>query len=184
MSKTKICAECGSEFTGRTSSTYCSAKCSLWGRIDRSGGPDACWPWKRSLNTDGYAARHVVIDGILTSPHRHVYRLHHGVDPGDLNVCHSCDNPVCNNPRHLWIGTQRQNLEDAIAKGRPIIAGPGVRNRNAKLSDELVRLIRSTAGNTTQLAQWVGVNRATINNVRAGRSWRHVADDDVPVAAE
>jgi hypothetical protein len=106
------------------------------------------------------------------------------VDAGDLNVCHSCDNPSCCNPKHLFAGTQRQNLEDALVKGRPIIAAPGERNRNAKLSDDLVRLIRSTAGNTAQLAQWVGVNRATINDVRAGRSWRHVVDADVPLAAE
>lgn len=184
MAKIKVCSDCGIEYTGTWKPLLCSL-CYFWSRYDKSGGPDACWIWQGAVDhKTGYGAITRKIDGIHTNPHRHAYRLHHGVDPGDLFVCHHCDTPLCGNPRHLFLGTQIDNWMDAVNKGRPMMAAPGEGNHNAKLSEDLVRLIRATAGNTRNLARRLGVSRQTILQVRRRRAWRHVADDDVPMAAE
>ncbi len=86
-------------------------------------------------------------------------------------VCHLCDTRPCVNPEHLHIGTNSDNIQDAIAKGRS-----GVRNR-AKLSDDDVRCIRAAArvpGFNKALAQQFGVSPQCISNVRAGRYYTHV----------
>jgi hypothetical protein len=110
-----------------------------------------------------------------TSAHRHAYRLTYG-DPGGLSVLHRCDVRLCGNPAHLFLGTHRDNWQDAVDKGRPVMAAPGEMNHNAKLSDDLVRMIRRTGGSRT-LARRLGVSRSTIMDVRARRAWSHVLDD-------
>lgn len=75
-----------------------------------------CWIWTGHKNTMGY--------GVLSTGHigqKYVHRVAYElwVSPiGNLNVCHSCDTPLCFNPKHLWLGTQRDNLQDALKKGR------------------------------------------------------------------
>src|SRR3954469_238435 len=108
--KEKICSECGITFVGRRQSRYCSSLCTFWSMFDKSGGPDACWPWKGYRNEDGYG----IVRGDLALKllpqigvkkrklaHRLAYQLHFEVDPGELRVAHECDNPPCGNPSHL-----------------------------------------------------------------------------------
>ena len=88
----------------------------FWSRVDSSGGPDSCWPWTLACNkVTGYG--HLYLYG-RSYAHRTAYELATGNDPRGLDVCHSCDNPICCNPSHLWIGTALDNMRDREAKGR------------------------------------------------------------------
>ena len=84
----------------------------FWDRVDKKG-PDECWEWFGQKNPKGYG--YVKPYGLT---HRFSYELHTGEKPGELFVCHSCDNPPCVNPAHLWLGTVTDNQRDAKAKGR------------------------------------------------------------------
>lgn len=82
-------------------------------------GPDDCWLWMSTKNAHGY--------GVINSnkrvqlAHRVSWCLEHALDiPGRMAVCHSCDTPACVNPKHLWLGTQRDNMRDAAEKKRTV----------------------------------------------------------------
>lgn len=84
--------------------------------IDRSPGSTDCWPWRGQLGGGGYGRVHWL--GHSLRAHRKAYELLVGPIPSGLHVCHSCDNPPCCNPAHLWLGTDADNLADMRAKGR------------------------------------------------------------------
>lgn len=89
----------------------------FWQRIDRGGGPDACWPWTGARCPSGYGR--VKILGRCRSPHRFALEWHiQDLVPTGLVVMHSCDNRLCCNPAHLSIGTYKDNAQDAARKGR------------------------------------------------------------------
>lgn len=88
----------------------------FWSRVDSSGGPDACWPWQGELNDNGYGR--LRFGGKMEVAHRVAYELTHGAIPAVRFVCHSCDNPPCCNPAHLWVGTAIDNLRDCVADER------------------------------------------------------------------
>lgn len=99
----------------------------FWGSVDKRGEDD-CWHWTRGRNTKGYGLVHVKslpedyertgrMATQLTA-HRVAYYLSRGdMNPADY-ICHTCDNPSCCNPAHLWLGSQQDNVNDMIAKGR------------------------------------------------------------------
>jgi hypothetical protein len=79
---------------------------------------DGCWEWQGSLNRLGYG-RFTNFDGRRDwLAHRLSYRLFIGEFDEELRVCHSCDNPRCVNPNHLFLGTAKDNTQDSIRKGR------------------------------------------------------------------
>jgi hypothetical protein len=141
----------------------------FWKSVDTSAGYDACWPWKGTLLLGGYGA--VTFLGRRTKVHRIAYELDTGdVIPDGLNALHSCDNPPCCNPRHIFPGTQRRNIEDMHAKGR---AGDcrnfGEKHGRAKLTDAEVEAIRSEYmnGGLTQakLAEMYGVGQSQVSRI-------------------
>lgn len=86
----------------------------FWSRVDRSGGPDACWPM---LGTRGDYGR-VLSGGRRVGAHRWAWEQAHGPIPVGMVVMHGCDNPPCVNVAHLSLGTQMENIADRVRKGR------------------------------------------------------------------
>lgn len=88
---------------------------SFWANVDKSRGPDACWPWTKGKARHGYGK--ATYQGRTVTAHRLAWELVNGPIPEGKYICHSCDNPPCCNPAHLWLGTAMDNQADAKAKG-------------------------------------------------------------------
>lgn len=86
----------------------------LWARTTKTEG---CWLWDGSRNRDGYGTIGNGNTGSMLT-HRAAWIVTNGPIPAGLNVCHSCDNPRCVRPDHLFLGTQYDNIQDCYAKGR------------------------------------------------------------------
>lgn len=76
-----------------------------------------CWEWQGGTNNIGYG---FIRDGDrMRTAHRVSYEVHNNTKiPKYMCVCHTCDNPLCVNPQHLWLGTRKQNYDDMVSKGR------------------------------------------------------------------
>ena len=85
----------------------------FWAKVDKSGD---CWLWTASKTKEGYG--YFRFDGAMRKAHRMSWLLTNGEIPEGMLVCHTCDNPSCVNPKHLWLGTNRDNMDDMNAKGR------------------------------------------------------------------
>lgn len=138
--------------------------------LDKSDGPDACWPWQGTVNGGGYG-KMTVTTGLRRYAHRVSWELVNGPIPKGLNVLHHCDNPPCCNPAHLWIGTQRDNMNDKVSKGRH---DRGETHPYAVLSAAKVIEIRASSLAQAKLAEKFGVSRQTIGDARTGRTWKHI----------
>lgn len=89
----------------------------FWSKVDKRG-PDECWPWTGARSVTGYGMLSVPGLQAPVQAHRVACGLATGSVQDGRYVCHSCDNPGCCNPAHLWIGTHRENMHDMHAKGR------------------------------------------------------------------
>lgn len=133
-----------------------------------------CWEWVGHFYENGYGRVHY--KGKHERAHRLSYLFHKGPITNNLLVCHTCDNPKCINPDHLFLGTNKDNMDDADAKGRYHQKfQPGGIPPNSKFTKEEVRFIRSQVNVPAEiLALRYNVSISTIKNIKAGRSFKNV----------
>lgn len=137
------------------------------------GAPDECWEWQGTRDAVGGYGMIRTKTGSLGA-HRLAYQLAYGPILPGLAVCHSCDNRLCVNPNHLFLGTAGDNMRDRTAKGR---AAKGEQNGRAKLTAPQVRAIRelhAAGASLNSLAKRFGVGRPTITGIVRGTKWVHV----------
>jgi hypothetical protein len=148
----------------------------FWSRVDRTD-EHGCWEWQAGKFSTGYGCFRIN-DGAYYAT-RVAYFLTNKQQPGQLNVCHNCDNPACCNPSHLFLGTHRDNVADRDQKGRQRTLA-GEQHWNVKLTEHNVRVIRRLAidrhryGVQAELARIFGVSREAIRDILSGKKWRHV----------
>jgi hypothetical protein len=146
----------------------------FWAKVDR-GATDVCWAWGACLDHKGYGMFR--LRNRMPHAHRIAWMLTRGAIPDGLQVLHKCDNRVCCNPAHLFLGTNAQNVADRVAKGRSN-RPRGTRNPKAKLDELGVREIRRRllAGDArSAIARAHGVSKRTVWSIHKGETWRHVA---------
>ena len=140
----------------------------FWRKVNRGVGRDDCWTWTGSkCGRDGYGGFSVARgkprgQQAPKYAHRAAYELTHGPIPAGLSILHRCDNPICVNPAHLFLGTQADNMKDAAAKGRLHVPRP----RGQKLSAAQLREIDALyAGGATQvaIATHLGVSKGFVS---------------------
>jgi hypothetical protein len=144
----------------------------FWKKVNCSGGPDACWPWAGHIGENGYGI--VGINGRQYKAHRVSYFIEHGRIDNDRLVLHRCDVRACVNPAHLFLGTPKDNSQDAVRKGRNTKLY-GEQNGKAKLTRAAVLSIRRICkrGGVYQktVAKQFSVSEATVSYVVNGGRW-------------
>lgn len=149
---------------------------------------DECWLWTAAKTKRmGHGYFNVKLNGQFKQIGAHkVSLMIQGISiPQGMVVMHICDNPGCVNPRHLQVGTYKDNYQDMVNKGRgnPV---KGQRQHKATVTDEIARKIKSEAimlsrpgktsykTNFNELAKKYNVPRDTINNIAKGKTWKHI----------
>jgi hypothetical protein len=133
----------------------------------------ACIEWTGAVSSNGYGSRWFC--GKHQSTHRVAWIEANGEIPEGMVVCHACDNKLCVNLEHLFLGTQADNVADMMAKGRgsppPINRMYGERHPQAKLTWSDVEMIHRSDASGASLARQLGVSAETVKRVRRGEAW-------------
>lgn len=139
----------------------------FWRRVKKTS---SCWLWTGSRWDNGYGR--LMVGNKRRKAHRIAFLMATGTLPQDKVVCHTCDNPGCVNPNHLFLGTNADNSADQKSKNRHTA---GVRNGRAILNDTKVKKIRHNRHLTgSYLAAKYGCSEQTISAIRNRIIWKHI----------
>lgn len=141
--------------------------------VDRSSGPDGCWPWRIHRDPKGYGTMKVRRRNLFA--HRIAFTVANDRAPSSSElVLHRCDNPPCCNPRHLFLGTQADNMADMWSKGRGArLSGEQHSRARLTLPDVIeIRRLRAEGWSTPRLAKRFGLNNAYVWRLVRGEYWR------------
>jgi len=159
--KPRGCPKCGGQQLSRGER--------FWANVIIPNDPELCWVWL------GYGNRYgqLMVDGQMILAHRLSWEIHNGEIPDGMNVLHTCDNPPCTNPKHLFLGTHLDNMKDMAAKGRHGVAGK--RGPNAMHSrDDVVEIGKLLKAGISQkeIADRFGCSCGSISAISTGRTYR------------
>jgi len=157
-------------------------------KVDKNA-PNGCWEWTAGKDGDDYGIFRVS-NTKQKRTHRFSYEFFKGLIPEGKMVCHTCDNPRCVNPDHLWLGTQKENMKDCVRKGRtangdnngsrkrPNKLKRGSENPLSKLTEIIVKNARdkhNQGSSITSLAIKYGVSTPAMFNAINRNTWKHVS---------
>lgn len=131
--------------------------------------PNGCWEWRGSFHHKGYG--YFSIKHRIIYAHRFAYVAYCGEIPFGMLVCHSCDNPICVSPEHIFLGTPKDNTHDMIEKGR---MSPGQPRKLRNVVSEIRRLYATGEYTTVALAEMFGTVPDSIDNIILGKTHRDV----------
>jgi len=173
------CLHCGKSFKTypcRVDAKFCGRVCrglaermtldQFMAKVEKR--ESGCWEWTGAVSSNGYG-----IIGALCSTHRFAYESMVGEIPSGLCVCHHCDNRICVNPSHLFLGTKADNTDDMMAKGRHR-ARRGGEHGMAKLDEASVRQIKRLLRESVSqddIARRFGIARTTVSTIATRRCW-------------
>jgi hypothetical protein len=186
------CIQCNKEFELRHSyfkrgSNNCSQKCAVLTRRrhddpdylyklyeDRVIKKEGCWGWRGMIKATGYGE--IKFNHQYLRAHRVSWEYHNGKILDNLYVLHHCDNRICTNPAHLFLGTARDNADDMKSKGRqPKQIGES--NSCAKITENEARTIKIMLKENKKVSEIVkimGITRGIIKKIKLGANWKHV----------
>lgn len=159
-------------------------KARFWRKVIKS---DGCWGWTARTMRAGYGV--LDINGTTVGAHRLSWEIHRGAIPKGMCVCHKCDNPMCSNPEHLFLGTHMDNMRDMVLKGRSasglrsgayakpekVLRGESVGNHKLTEQDVIaIREMHSAGKSQCKLSLQFNVERATIRGIVRRTTWAHV----------
>lgn len=129
--------------------------------------PTVCWEWTGAGKGNGYG--NVRLGAKNITAHRYAYTLYNpGPLPEGMDVCHTCDNRLCVNPDHLFLGTRKENVADMVLKGR---ADGGNRKHLREAQVQHIRQRLASGHSPRLIAETLGVNYHTITAIKEGRSY-------------
>lgn len=180
-----VCHQCGVPFEvfpcRANTAKYCSTECKYQARAlsiderfhERVASPDenGCMLWTHSTDSKGYGR--LWYEGGRIGAHRLAWEIHHGIPvPEGMQVNHHCDNPLCCNPAHLYVGSQADNMQDMADRDRSL---KGEKHPNTNLTARQVAMIRyryAEGGiSHQQLADAYHIGRSTVGQLIRGDRW-------------
>jgi hypothetical protein len=144
----------------------------FWPKVNKT---KTCWLWTAGTMGAGYGS-FAVARSKSDYAHRVSWNMAYGEIPTGMKVLHECDNPACVRPSHLFLGTSKDNTQDAVAKGR---LAKGERHGRAKLSEreaiEILRMVFSGHLHKHVAARF-GLSRQHVSDIAGGRKWKHLGE--------
>ena len=144
----------------------------FWALVNRSEAK-GCWPFTGYVASHGYGQ--FSYGDVRVRAHRFSWLMSRGPIPEGYNVCHHCDNPRCVNPNHLFLGLQRDNMHDAVRKGRK--RAWGLQKLNADQVRE-IRALCAAGALQRDVAARFGIARNTVSGIVNRKSWAHLTASD------
>jgi hypothetical protein len=148
----------------------------FWSKVNRSGEQNGCWLWVPRVDVDGYGHLSLFHEGkryCLLSHRVSFYLQSTEIDDG-LQVNHTCDNPRCVRPDHLYQGTQLDNMQDRLARDK---FARGRLHHNTELNEEIVaqiKLLRTREWKYQDIADEFGTTVDVVGFICRGVTWKHV----------
>lgn len=159
----------------------------FWSKVDIKSESE-CWPWNAGRFTQGYGA--FKLNGKLVKASRVAFTLSRGPIPDGMMVCHDCNNPCCSNPKHLFAGSNEDNMRHMVECGRSLVGDlnpmrihpefhvRGEKHLSSKLTTEKVLDIRarfdSGTATLTSLGREYGVTKQSISAIVKRKTWTHI----------